>query len=219
VPENRPYVILNAAMSIDGKIATRGGRARISSEEDLKRVQLLRSQVDAIMVGINTVLVDDPSLRLKLPSRGRPPVRVIVDSTLRTPPQARIFSYPGRIVIATSQRAMPEAREVLAKKAHILVAGRKRVDLQEALKRLWEMGIKRMLLEGGGNLNWGMMESGLVDEIRIAIAPIVIGGRDVVTLVEGKGILRVEEAFAFQVEEVSRLGPDVVLTFRRRKGA
>ncbi len=215
---DRPYVILNAAMSLDGKIATKAGRARISCPEDLERTQKLRASVDGIMIGINTLLADDPSLRLKTARAGAPPARIVVDSSLRTPSNARIFRFPGKIIIAASKRADPLRIGELSGKAEVIIVGESKVNLNQLLSELHKRGLRRILLEGGGNLNWSMLEAGLVDEISIAIAPLVIGGRDAVTLVEGDGISRIEEAFRLDLCDVARCGEDVVLTFKVKGG-
>ncbi len=211
---DRPYVILNAAMSLDGKIATRTGRAEISSPEDMERVQEIRASVDAIMIGINTLLVDDPSLRVKIPVDGPPPARVVVDSRLRTPPSARIFSYPGKIYLGTTSRAGPERRENMEELAEVITAGGHRVDLGILLSKLHEDGIEKLLLEGGGNLNWSMINGGLVDEIKVALSPVIIGGRNTVTLVEGEGAGDMSSAIPLQLVGVDRYGPDLVLTYK-----
>lgn len=213
---DRPYVILNAAMSLDGKIATRAGRARISSPEDLERMQRLRASVDGIMIGINTLTADNPSLRLKVEGMDVPPARIVVDSSLRTPLDARIFSFPGRVIIAASKRADPGKMRDLSKRAEVIVAGESEVDLKQLMKELRGRGLKRVLLEGGGNLNWSMLQAGLVDELSIAIAPLVIGGRDAVTLVEGEGVPSIEKAFKLDLIDISKCGEDVLLRFRAR---
>ncbi len=209
-------MILNSAMSLDGKIATRSGRARISSPEDLARVQNLRSSVDGIMVGINTLLADDPSLRVKIPIQGGPPARIVVDSSLRTPPLARLFSFPGKIIIGTSQKADPKRLAEISERAEVIVVGTHRVNLRQFMEELAARGLKRILLEGGGTLNWEMLRSGLVDEIRIAIAPLVIGGRDTITLVEGKGVSNLGDALEMELVDVSRCGKDIVLGFKSK---
>jgi len=213
---DRPYVILNAAMSLDGKIATKAGRARISSPEDLERMQKLRASVDGIMIGVNTVIVDNPSLRLKALGRDIQPVRIIVDSSLRTPPDARLFAFTGKVIIAASKKADPGKIKDLPAKAEVIIAGESKVDLKQLLKELRRRGLRRLLLEGGGNLNWSMLEAGLVDELTIAIAPVVIGGRDAVTLVEGEGVPSIEKAFRLDLIDTSRCGEDVLLKFKVR---
>jgi 2,5-diamino-6-(ribosylamino)-4(3H)-pyrimidinone 5'-phosphate reductase len=201
-------------MSLDGKIATKRGRARISSPEDMQRMQELRATVDGIMVGINTILVDDPSLRLKVEKEGEPPARIIVDSRLRMPPDARIFSYPGRIIIGTTENVPLEKFDELSRKAEIIKTMGDRVDLVELLGELHRCGIGRLLLEGGGNLNWGMLSERLVDEIRIAISPVIIGGRDAVTLVEGEGADDMSNALKLSLMDITLYGRDVVMSFK-----
>ncbi|MBS7247621.1 MAG: 2,5-diamino-6-(ribosylamino)-4(3H)-pyrimidinone 5'-phosphate reductase [Candidatus Jordarchaeales archaeon] len=211
---NRPYVILNAAMSLDGKIATVSGDSEFSDEEDWMRVHRLRSEVDAIMVGVNTVIVDDPKLTSKV---GRSPLRVIVDSMARTPPTARAITFMrGEVptVIAVTGRAPAERVEELRKAgANVIVCGEEeKVNLEILMERLSEMGVKSLLLEGGGNLNWSMLEKGLVDEVRVAIAPVIVGGREAVTLVEGEGFSRVSQAVNVEFVKAERVGSCLLIT-------
>ena len=215
-PGERPYVILNSAMSIDGKIATSAGRARISSDEDVARMQALRASVDGIMIGINTLLIDDPSLRLKINVGREPPARIVVDSCLRTPANAKVFSHAGRIYIGTSERADPDKVREMSERAEVIVTGKVKVDLVALMAELGRRGMRRIMLEGGGTLNWSMLVAGLVDEIRIAVAPIIIGGRDTVTLVEGEGVAAVEDAPEFELTSTERCGRDIVLTYRAK---
>jgi 2,5-diamino-6-(ribosylamino)-4(3H)-pyrimidinone 5'-phosphate reductase len=121
----RPHVILNSAMTLDGKIATRTGSSEISGPEDLKRVHQIRKENEAIMVGINTILVDDPRLTVhKISSTiSDNPVRVVVDSKARTPLDARIMSEDAPTIIAVSKKALPENVENLKKKAEVIVCG------------------------------------------------------------------------------------------------
>ncbi|MEM3561640.1 MAG: 2,5-diamino-6-(ribosylamino)-4(3H)-pyrimidinone 5'-phosphate reductase [Candidatus Jordarchaeaceae archaeon] len=211
----KPYVILNSAMSLDGKIATRGGDSAFSDEEDWKRVHKLRSQVDAIMVGINTILLDDSKLTSK---EGRSPIRVVVDSKARTPPNARVITVRPEVetIIAVTGRAPPENIAHLQRKgAKIIVCGDgEKVDLEILMEKLYERGVRNLLLEGGGNLNWGMLSKGLVDEIRIAIAPVIVGGEKATTLVEGEGYTKVSEGVKLEQVNCEQVGKCVVLTYK-----
>ncbi len=211
----KPYVILNSAMSLDGKIATRGGDSAFSDEEDWKRVHKLRSQVDAIMVGINTILLDDSKLTSK---EGRSPIRVVVDSKARTPPNARVITVRPEIetIIAVTGRAPPENIANLQKKGvKIMICGDgEKVDLEILMEKLYERGIRNLLLEGGGNLNWGMLSKGLVDEIRIAIAPVIVGGKKATTLVEGEGYTKVSEGVKLEQVNSEQVGKCIVLTYK-----
>ena len=212
----RPHVILNAAMSLDGKIATRLGDSEFSSPEDWDRVHRLRCEVDAIMVGVNTILIDDPKITVKC---GKKILKVVVDSLARTPPTARIITHRGDcpVLIAVGGEA-PEYRVEALRKAgaEVFRAGSgRRVDLKRLMAELWCRGIRCLLVEGGGNLNWGLLEENLVDEVQVAIAPVIVGGRDAVTLVEGLGFGKISEAPKFKLLKVENAGFNVVLKFKR----
>jgi 2,5-diamino-6-(ribosylamino)-4(3H)-pyrimidinone 5'-phosphate reductase len=216
-PNLRPHVVLNAAMSLDGKIATVTGAAEFSSKADWKRVHKLRSQVDAIMVGINTILKDDPKLYVKHYETNKL-WRIIIDSNARTPLDAKIFQMnPGMypIIIAVTNRAPGSKIQKLEELgAKILRAGdRERVDLPLVMQELLKFNIEKVLLEGGGTLNFSMLQGRLVDEVIVAIAPVIIGGRDAISLVEGAGVRLVENSFHLEFIQYEVLGNNIVLHF------
>ncbi len=201
----RPYVIVNVAMSADGKISTRERRqVRISGSEDFTRVDRLKAGCDAIMVGIGTVLADDPSLTVKSEEcRGyrrkhgwdENPVRIVVDSTGRTPQDSSILNKGnGKRVVAVSGKADPKVVSVLNKKATVIVAGDNEVDLSHLMEHLGAMGINRIMVEGGGTLIAGLIRAGLVNEIYSFIGNIIIGGKDAPTFADGEGFIQ-ESAF------------------------
>ncbi len=191
----RPNVIINSAMSADGKISSFERRqVRISGPKDMDRVKLLRAESDAVMVGIGTVLADDPGLRVKSQDlkkmrsgRGLPenPMRVVVDSRARTPPTAEVLGVG--CILAVSRAAPEERIASLREKCEIVVAGEDRVDLKELLSILFKKGVKRLMVEGGATLNWSLIEAGLVDEISVYVGPMIIGGEGAPTLVDGPG--------------------------------
>ncbi len=196
----RPFVFINAAMSADGKIATiERKQTRISGRLDFDRMDELRATSDAIMVGIGTVLSDNPSLTVKSKERretrlasGLPPnpVRIVVDSLVRTPVDADIFKKgEGKRIIAVSESAPREKVAQLAKYAEIITPGEESVDLERLLVELKNRGINRLMVEGGATLNWGLISRGLVDEIYTFVGNIVIGGRSAPTLVDGDGFI------------------------------
>lgn len=213
---NRPYVILNAAMTLDGKIATAEGDSRISCEKDLVRIHRLRASVDAVMVGVGTVLADDPSLTVRR-ARGKNPVRVVADSLAKTPPGAKVLDGSAPTIIAAAQGA-PKRRvqRLRATGANVVITGKKEVNLQDLLKRLRSIGVRTLLLEGGSTLNWGMLKRGLVDEVRVAISPRVVGGAGAKTLVGGEGFAKIGEGVALELLRVGRIGRDLLLTYRVR---
>ncbi len=192
---DRPNVIINSAMSADGKISSyERKQVRISGPEDMDRVKLLRAESDAVMVGVGTVLADDPGLRVKSQDlrrmrsdRGLPedPIRVVVDSRARTPPTAEVL---GEGCILAVSRAAPEERLAsLEEKCEIVAIGEEKVDLAELMNILKKRGVGRLMVEGGATLNWSLIETGLVDEISVYIGPMIIVGKGAPALVDGPG--------------------------------
>ena len=213
---NSPYVILNAAMTVDGKIATATGDSKISSFQDLKRVHRLRASVGGILVGVRTIIADNPSLTLRY-ARGKKPVRIIADSNARTPPNARVIKVDPEVktYICVSENASSEKIESLESAgAEILVCGKEQVDLSEMMRTLKSKSIDRILLEGGGKLNWSMLSNGLVDEVSVALSPLVIGGERAITLADGEGVRLVKEGIKLSLKKISRYGQDLVLFYR-----
>jgi len=200
---DRPFVFINSAMSADGKLSTKERKqVRISGKQDFERVDELRAQADAIMVGIGTVLADDPSLTVKSPEKrasrkaagkDENPARIVVDSSARTPLDADIFKKgEGKRIIAVSNSAPAEKIRALGKKAQVIKTGEERVDLSELARELKKMGIETLMVEGGSTLNWGMLSSGLVDEIYTFAGNIIIGGKTTPTLADGEGFTETE---------------------------
>lgn len=194
----RPYVVVNVAMSADGKLSTYERRqVKISGAGDFARVDVLKAGCDAVMVGIGTVLADDPSLTVKSEenrksrlSRGISlhPTRIIVDSHARTPPGAKILhKEEGVRIIAVANQADPDRVAELRKHAIVIATGTGKVDLVAMMEELSRMGIRRILVEGGGTLIAGLIAAGLVDEITTFIGNIIIGGKDAPTLADGPG--------------------------------
>jgi len=213
----RPHVILNAAMSLDGKIATRTCESRLSSQRDLKRVHKIRSQVDGIMVGLGTMLADDPKLTVKY-FRDNKPARIIVDSQAKTPLDSyvvRTASITPTIIAVTTKASGRRIKRLEKAGAKILVCGKGQlVSLPILMRRLRRLGLRRLLLEGGGTLNWGMLSQRLVDQISVSVSPRILGGRQAITLVEGEGVLRIEDAVRLRLLGVKIYGDELVLSYR-----
>ena len=196
-------------MTVDGKIATTCGNSRISSRLDLLRVHKLRSSVDAILVGISTVLVDNPLLTVRLikPNKGSNPVRVVVDSHARIPIESRILKTAHRIetIVFVSERANDiKIRSIRSTGAMVIIAGAETVDLSEALLDLKKMGFKNILVEGGGEINWSLLSLGVVNELIVTISPKIVGGRSAITLVEGDGYEKISQSINMDLKKVSR---------------
>ena len=220
----RPFTFINSAMSADGKISTKERKqVRISGSVDFDRMDELRATSDAVMVGIGTVLADDPSLTVKSVERraarkadGREenPVRVVIDSQARTPIDADIFKKgEGTRVIAVSRSAPHERVKALEEMAVVIVAGEDKVALSELVVRLKEMGIDRLMIEGGAGLNGGMLSSGLVDEIYSFVGNLIIGGSSSPTLVDGPGFEE-DEIMGLKFVSCERMDDGVLLKWR-----
>jgi 2,5-diamino-6-(ribosylamino)-4(3H)-pyrimidinone 5'-phosphate reductase len=218
----RPFVVVNVAMSADGKLSTRERRqVRISGEQDFARVDHLKSGCDAVMVGIGTVLADDPSLTVKgegyragRKNRGADehPLRIIIDSKARTPLDASVLHKgDGKRIIAVSRRAAAGAVEPLKKFAEVLVAGDDEVDLPALMDEIGRRGIKRVMVEGGGTLIAGLVAAGLVDEIYTYIGNIIIGGKNAPTLADGGGFVKEENFPRLTLIEANRMGSGILL--------
>ena len=218
----RPYVVVNVAMSADGKLSTRERRqVRISGEQDFTRVDRLKAGCDAVMVGIGTVLADNPSLTVKgvecrehRRDRGADvhPVRIIVDSAARTPLDAKILhKEEGKRIIAVSAEADPARVAALKRYATVIAAGTGNVDLVRLLDTLGGMGIRRVMVEGGGTLIEGLVRAGLVDEIYTYIGNIIIGGKDAPTLADGEGFAKESDFRCLTLIEAKKMGCGVLL--------
>ncbi len=213
---SRPYVILNAAMSLDGKIATYTGDSRMSSPADLRRVHSLRASVDGIMVGMRTMLRDDPKLTVKF-AKDREPYRIIVDSNAQTPLTSYVVRTAKEIptIVAVTSRAPKNRIEILERRGvKVFVCGKGRlVSVKILLQTLRKLGIRKILVEGGGALNWSMLSSGLVDEVSVAITPRILGGEKGVSLVEGKGVALVKDAVKLKLLRTAKYGSDLVVHY------
>jgi 2,5-diamino-6-(ribosylamino)-4(3H)-pyrimidinone 5'-phosphate reductase len=215
----RPHIILNAGMTLDGKIASITRNAEISCIEDLERVHEIRKNVDAIMVGIGTILDDDPRLTVhKIPGkRDDNPLRVVVDSKARTPLDARVLNGDAKTLIAVSDAAEKDRIAKLEEKAGVFACGEGIVDLACLMEELSRKGVETLLLEGGATLNWGMLEKGLVDEVRVAISPRIVGGRDALSLVEGAGFEMIAEGVNLKLLKHYTLGSDLILEYEVKR--
>ncbi len=214
--KNRPFITVKVAQSLDGKIATVSGQSRwISGVKARNWVHQLRSKVDAILVGIETVLKDDPRLTVRAGGLSSHPVKVIVDSRLRTPPTARLFSSKTPVIVATTMHSSKK-KEAGLQRAGAQVwrfpAHETKVPLTSLVQRLAQQEISHLLIEGGGEVIASALEADIVDEVAWLIAPKIIGGRNSITSVEGRNIQSIAEATSLRNVHVRRLGEDVLVT-------
>lgn len=211
-PVKRPRVIINAAMSLDGRIALPSRRqTRISSEEDMARVHRLRAEVDAVLVGIGTVLADDPKLTVKGEEIKAPrqPLRIVLDSRGRTPPTAQVLDGRAPTIIVTSDGCTKNFPN-----AEVLRCGEGKVDLGELLSRLSARGIRTLLVEGGEGTITEFLRGGLVDEVRVFVGSLLIGGDTSPRFFGGPGARSAEDAIRLQLLKSTLMEGGVLLEYR-----
>ncbi|MBM3896733.1 MAG: 2,5-diamino-6-(ribosylamino)-4(3H)-pyrimidinone 5'-phosphate reductase [Thaumarchaeota archaeon] len=215
----RPYVILSAAASLDGKIATKSGDSRFSSTKDKARVYRLRATVDAILVGKNTVKRDDPILTVHQ-VKGKNPIRIILDSRATISTKSRIIKTCNKIptIIAVSKKASNKNLEKLQKfPLRIIVSGNNIVNIKKLLKTLWKLKIKKILVEGGGTVNWEFVNQNLFDEIIVTVTPFLVGGDDSVSIIKGKGFSKITKSRKLRLKKILRLKNEVVLHYTKSR--
>ena len=214
---DRPYVTINAATTLDGRIATRSGDSAISSRRDKARVHRMRASHDAVLVGVGTVLADDPLLTVRY-ARGPNPARVILDPAGRTPSGSRLLatcaSVPTLLVLTDRAGRHDEERLEEAGVTIIREAG-ERVLLARVLERLYRRGIRTLLVEGGGQTIWGFVTENLFDEIVLTVSPRIAGGAGT-GLVGGEGFARITDGPELDLASLRRQGNEAVLRYVRR---
>ena len=219
IQTGRPYVVMKYAMTIDGKIAAYTGLSKwVTGEEARAHVQKLRHELSAIMVGVGTVLADDPMLNCRIPGLTSP-VRIICDTHLRTPLDSKVVQTASEIptIIATcceDERAVLQYTEKGCRVLNVAKSGDLHLDLQDLVSKIGAEGIDSILLEGGGTLNWSALESGIVNRVMAYVAPKLFGGSSAKTPVEGRGIPDPQEAVRLRDISISRLGEDLLIEGR-----
>jgi len=218
ITTKRPFCILKTAMTLDGKIASVTGDSKwITSEASRAYVHYLRHQVSAIMVGIGTVLVDNPRLTTRIEGEyGIDPIRIIVDTTGRIPLDANVLnlnSNKSTIIATTEKMDKQKVDAVIAKGAQVILNPLKngRVDLEYLMIQLGEMGIDSVLLEGGSTLNYSALEQNVVDKVMAFIAPKLMGGEHAKTPVGGEGRATIKDAFFLKDMCISRFAEDIMI--------
>ena len=221
VTTGRPFVVAKFAMSLDGKIATRTGASQwITGPIARARVQQMRKELDGIMVGIGTTLADDPQLTARdadgepLPSNLQP-VRVVVDSSGRTPPGARMFRQPGRTIVATGAGVPPDrlsGLEDVGADVREFPGSDGRVNLTALLEYLGSDGIVSVLVEGGGQVLGAMLDAKLIDRVDVFVAPMLIGGAGAPSPIAGAGATAIADALRLERTSIERIGPDWLIT-------
>lgn len=212
-----PKIILSAAISIDGKIATRTGDSKLSSKKDLTRLHKLRSQVDAIIIGKNTVNKDDPLLTVRY-SKGKNPIRIILDSCGTISNKSKILQTSNKvktIIVVTKKITKKNLQKLKKFSVEIIIVGENQVNIKSLIKILSKRKIKTILLEGGGTINWEFIKNNLVDEFFITITPFILGGKDAITLVQGEGFDKITKSHKLRLNGIKRLENDLLLHYSK----
>ncbi|MFZ4855473.1 MAG: bifunctional diaminohydroxyphosphoribosylaminopyrimidine deaminase/5-amino-6-(5-phosphoribosylamino)uracil reductase RibD [Desulfuromonadaceae bacterium] len=217
VTTGMPYVTYKCAMTLDGNIATLTGESRwISCEESRKQVHLMRSRMDAVMVGVDTIIADNPQLTVRH-VRGKDPLRIIVDTRLRTPKTVTILNgeLSTKTIIATSEIDTDIHRPYLDQGATVVVCDEcdGRVSMQDLLQKLGIMGVQSILLEGGSRLAGSMLQLGVIDELVFFVAPKIIGSNGFAPF-NLQGITSMADAIKLDFTDMRRIGSDIVVTAR-----
>jgi len=215
IVEKEPFVTLKIAATIDGKIATRSGESQwITGEASRRFVHKLRDQVDGVVVGIGTVLRDDPLLTTRTKG-GRDPYRIVFDSRLKIPPNAKVVdTSPSKTIIATTELAARDKIEGLQKKGvHVLIFDSKegRVDLKSCLHKLGEMGMMSLLVEGGSQISGSFLDQGLIDKILLFLSPKLIGDHQAPGIFGGHGVASLKDVVLLKEVKVRKIGEDILL--------
>ncbi len=220
ITTGRPFVILKGAMTLDGKIATGSGRSKwITGQRARQDVHQIRSHVDAVMVGIETVVADDPELSAREIAndtkrrKGRQPVRVVLDSHLRISEKSRVLRWVWEQPTIVCTTAQASKRKILALRARdvlvwVLPQKKRRVSLRAVLARLGKEGISSLLIEGGGTLNGTALQEGWVNQVRLYVAPQLLGGQDAKGLIGGLSPSRLEKAWPLENPQIKKMGND-----------
>jgi len=213
----KPYIILSAAISLDGKIATRKGDSKLSSDEDLQRLHKLRTKVDAIIIGKNTLMRDNPLLTVRY-TKGKNPIRIILDSKGDISIKSKILQTSAKIptIIAVSKKITKSNLQKLNKfPVQIMITGTKSVNIKSLLKKLSKQKIRTILVEGGGTVHWEFIKQNLFDELIITISPFVIGGNDSISFVQGIGFDKISKSPNLQLKSIKRLKNHLVLNYQK----
>ena len=214
--KSRPYVILSAAMTLDGKIGGKQTKIKLSSKKDKIRVHRLRAKVDGILIGKNTLEIDNPMLSVRY-VKGKNPVRILLDSRGTIKSSSKIIQSCNKIptIIATTSLISKKNHNRLEKfPLEVIKCGKASVDILKLLKILQKKGIKKILLEGGGTLNWSFLKRGLVDELIITITPYIIGGNDSINLVEGGGFKNLFSINKLKLRKIQKIRNELVVFYK-----
>ena len=211
----RPHIIFSAAITLDGKLATRTGDSKLSSKADKNRVHKLRGKVDAILIGKNTAEFDDPILSVHHHKKTNP-IRIVLDSNATIKNNSRILRTSSKIptIIAVGERASKKNLQRLEKlPIQVIICGKYKINIKKLFVELRKQGIKKILVEGGGETNWSFVKENLIDEVIITITPYLVGGDAATTLVDGDGFSTVAKSTKMKLKSARKVNNEIVLHY------
>ncbi|MBM7094731.1 bifunctional diaminohydroxyphosphoribosylaminopyrimidine deaminase/5-amino-6-(5-phosphoribosylamino)uracil reductase RibD [Bacillus sp. H-16] len=215
IKHRRPFVTLKSATSIDGKIATSTGESKwITGPEARLNVHQLRHENDGILVGVKTVIADDPLLTTRLPGGGKHPVRIVLDHSLNIPVTASLVtdrSSPTWVVTSGNHNAQKK-EELESAGVRVLPINAASIEIEDVLNLLGELGIMSLLVEGGGHVNDSFLRSGLFDQVVVYLAPLIIGGQNALSSFSGTGIERLSDGSRLKIKSAEMVGKDLKVT-------
>lgn len=215
--KSRPYVILSAAISLDGKIATKTGDSKFSSHTDKIRVHKLRAKVDAILIGQNTLKRDNPVLSVRY-AKGKNPTRIILDSRGKISSKSKIIQTCKKIptiIIVSKNISRSNLQRLKKYPLEVIISGEKKINLKQLLRQLEKRKIKKLLVEGGGIVNWEFIKQNLFDEIIIAVTPFIVGGKNSINLVQGNGFSKISKSTKLKLYKTIHQKNEIVLHYVR----
>lgn len=219
ITQKRPYVIMKTAMTADGKTATRTGNSKwITNELSRQNVHLTRKRVAAIMVGINTVIADDPMLNCRC-DNPKNPTRIVCDSRLRISETSQIVKTAKEIptIVATTVNDSEKIARLKELGVDIIITDGERVDLRRLMAELGQRGIDSVLVEGGAEMHSSLLECGLVDKLQVYVAPKIIGGNEARSVVGGAGVDVIDDAYMFEKPTVTAFGDDILIEYSKKR--
>ncbi|MDD3237262.1 MAG: bifunctional diaminohydroxyphosphoribosylaminopyrimidine deaminase/5-amino-6-(5-phosphoribosylamino)uracil reductase RibD [Candidatus Gastranaerophilales bacterium] len=212
--ENKPFITLKTATTLDGKIACKNGDSKwITGEKARHKVQQIRNANDAIMTGSGTVIADNPNLTCRI-KNGKNPIRIIVDSKLKTNPDYNVYKNDRtKVYILTTQDAIEKTKKTYSQNVELMPCPSKNthIDLEKAISMLWNKGIKSIMIESGANLTSAIIQENLADKIVQFIAPQIIGDDQAISFVQGFDINKLAEAKHLQIKNIKKYPPDIML--------
>ena len=214
--KSRPYVILSGAITLDGKLSIRNKRTKLSSKNDKIRIHKLRSTVDAIIIGKNTVNLDNPLLTVRY-AKGKNPVRIILDSSGSIKSNSKIIQTCNNIptIIAVSESISQKNLQRLSKfSLEVIISGKNSVNISKLLTILFKKGVKKILLEGGGTINWTFIKQNLIDEAIITLTPYILGGKDSTSLVDGTGFKSLDASTTLKLKKIQKNKNELILFYK-----